>query len=104
MFDVAPSEMLIIGLVALIAIGPKQLPGAMRQAGRWIGKMREIVGHFRAGIDEMIEQAEREESGSAFRAAKEAQIRAEALLAERQAAANAVPAASLTAVGDDRHA
>ena len=38
MFDIGPSELLLIVIVAVIAIGPKELPGALRAAGRWIGQ------------------------------------------------------------------
>ena len=58
MFDVAPSEMLLVAIVALIAIGPKDLPLALRTLGRWMGKMRRMSNHFRAGVDAMIREAE----------------------------------------------
>ncbi len=85
MFDVAPTEMLVIGLVALIAIGPKQLPAAMRLIGQCYGKVREFAGHFRLGIEELMDHAEREERTKAFREAEAARLRSEALLAEQQA-------------------
>lgn len=58
MFDIAPSELLIVAVVALIAIGPKDLPLALRTAGRWMGKVRRVSGHFRAGVETMIREAE----------------------------------------------
>ena len=61
MFDLGAGELLIIVIVAVIVIGPKDIPLAMRTAGRWIGKIRRISGHFRAGIDTMIREAEMEE-------------------------------------------
>jgi sec-independent protein translocase protein TatB len=61
MFDVAPTELLLIGAVAVAVIPPKDLPRAMRFAGQWIGKARGMARHFRTGIDEMIRQAELEE-------------------------------------------
>ncbi|AEI36992.1 Sec-independent protein translocase protein TatB [Zymomonas mobilis] len=61
MFDVAPSELLLVALVALVVIGPKDLPRAMRVVGRWMGKARTLSRHFRSGVDEMIRQAEMEE-------------------------------------------
>jgi sec-independent protein translocase protein TatB len=61
MFDVGASELLLIVIVAVIVIGPKDLPLAMRTAGRWIGKIRRVSGHFRAGIDAMVREAEIEE-------------------------------------------
>lgn len=61
MFDVGPTELLLIVVVAVIVIGPKDLPLALRTAGRWIGKMRKLSGHFRSGLDAMIREAEMEE-------------------------------------------
>ncbi|MFA6219341.1 MAG: Sec-independent protein translocase protein TatB [Erythrobacter sp.] len=61
MFDVGASELLVIVVVAILVIGPKDMPRAMRTAGRWIGKARRMSNHFRAGIDEMIRQAEIED-------------------------------------------
>lgn len=61
MFDIAPSEFLLIAIVAIVVIGPKDLPVALRTAGRWIARMRRVSGHFRAGIETMIREAEMEE-------------------------------------------
>ncbi|MDG5749008.1 Sec-independent protein translocase protein TatB [Qipengyuania sp. XHP0207] len=61
MFDIGAAELLVIVVVAIIVIGPKDMPKAMRTAGRWIGKLRRMSGHFRAGIDEMVRQAEIED-------------------------------------------
>ena len=61
MFDIGPTELLLIVIVAVIVIGPKDLPLALRTAGRWIGKVRKVSGHFRAGLDAMIREAEMED-------------------------------------------
>lgn len=61
MFDIGASELLVIVIVAILVIGPKDMPHAMRTAGRWIGKMRKMSNHFRAGVDEMVRQAEIED-------------------------------------------
>lgn len=61
MFDIGPTELLLIVVVAIIVIGPKDLPLALRTAGRWMGKMRKLSGHFRTGLDAMIREAEMEE-------------------------------------------
>ena len=61
MFDVGASELLLIVIVAIVVIGPKDLPLALRTAGRWIAKIRRVSGHFRAGIETMIREAELEE-------------------------------------------
>jgi sec-independent protein translocase protein TatB len=67
MFDIAPLELLLIVIVAVIVIGPKDLPLALRTAGRWIGKVRKISGQFRAGLDAMIREAEMEEMEKKWR-------------------------------------
>ncbi|BEV01681.1 Sec-independent protein translocase protein TatB [Novosphingobium olei] len=61
MFDVAPSELLLVVIVAIVVIGPKDLPMALRTAGRWIGRIRRVSNHFRSGIETMIREAELEE-------------------------------------------
>lgn len=61
MFDVDASEFLVVVIVAIIAIGPKDMPAALRAAGRFVGKMRRVSGHFRSGIETMIREAEMEE-------------------------------------------
>lgn len=61
MFDIAPSELILVGAVALVVIGPKDLPRAMRFVGQWVGRARGMARHFRSGIDEIIRQAELEE-------------------------------------------
>ena len=59
--DIGASELLLIAVVAVLVIGPKDLPLAMRTVGRWIGKMRRLSAHFRSGMDAMIREAEMEE-------------------------------------------
>lgn len=61
MFDVAPTELLLVAVVALVVIGPKDLPKAMRVVGYWIGRARGLARHFRSGLDAMIREAELEE-------------------------------------------
>ena len=67
MFDIGPTELLLIVIVAVIVIGPKDLPLALRTAGRWIGKIRKVSGHFRAGLDAMVREAEMEEMEKKWR-------------------------------------
>jgi len=76
MFDVAPSELLLVALVALVVIGPKDLPRAMNVVGKWVGRARGMARHFRSGIDEMIRQAELEEMEAKW-SAENARIMAE---------------------------
>ncbi|MFL6859001.1 MAG: Sec-independent protein translocase protein TatB [Allosphingosinicella sp.] len=61
MFGVDSSELLIIAVVALVVIGPKDLPRVMRVVGQWVGRARGMARHFRSGIDEMMRQSEIEE-------------------------------------------
>jgi len=67
MFDIAPMELLLIVIVAVIVIGPKDLPLALRTAGRWLGKIRKVSGHFRSGLDAMVREAEMEEMEKKWR-------------------------------------
>lgn len=61
MFDIAPTELLLVALIALVVIGPKDLPRAMRFVGKWVGKARGMARHFRSGLDTMMREAELEE-------------------------------------------
>jgi sec-independent protein translocase protein TatB len=60
-FDIAPSEFLLVIVVALVVIGPKDLPKAMRVVGHWVGRARAMTRHFRSGIDTMMREAELDE-------------------------------------------
>jgi len=51
----------VVALVALIVIGPKDLPKAMRVVGYWVGKARGVAREFRQGFDSMVREAELEE-------------------------------------------
>jgi sec-independent protein translocase protein TatB len=58
MLDFNFSEMAVVALVALVVIGPKDLPKALRVLGYWVGKARGVARQFRAGFDEMVREAE----------------------------------------------
>lgn len=58
MFDVGWSELLLIGAVALVVIGPKDLPRAMRTLGQWVRRARLMAGQFQRSLDDMITEAE----------------------------------------------
>src|SRR5436305_12220488 len=58
MFGIDSSELLVIFLVALVGIGPKDLPRVMRPVGHWVGRARGMASHFRAGVDNMIRESE----------------------------------------------
>lgn len=61
MFDIGWSELLILLIVALVVVGPKDLPKLMRTAGQWMGKARRMADQFRNSFDEMARQSELEE-------------------------------------------
>jgi len=61
MFDIGWSELLIIGVVAVVVIGPKDLPKVMRAIGIWAGKARSLARDFQGQWDEVMRQAELEE-------------------------------------------
>jgi len=58
MFDIGWSELVIVGVVALIVIGPKELPGVLRMAGQWIGKVRRMAADFQGQFQEAMREAE----------------------------------------------
>ena len=87
MFDIGVGELLVIVIVAVVVIGPKDLPLAMRSAGRGIGKMRRISAHFRSGIDTMVREAELEEMEKKWKAQNEEIMRRSAALTEAEAGA-----------------
>jgi sec-independent protein translocase protein TatB len=61
MFGIDSSELLLVALVALVVIGPKDLPKAMRVVGYWVGRARAVGRQFRQGFDNMVREAELEE-------------------------------------------
>ncbi|MEH3122056.1 MAG: Sec-independent protein translocase protein TatB [Sphingomonas phyllosphaerae] len=71
MFDIAPSEFLLVAFVALVVIGPKDLPKAMRVLGYWVGRARAVGRQFRNGFDEMVREAELEEMEKKWKAENE---------------------------------
>jgi sec-independent protein translocase protein TatB len=68
MFDVAPSEFMLVAALALLVIGPKDLPKVMRVVGKWVGKARAVAGQFRSGFDNMVREAELEEMEKKWKA------------------------------------
>lgn len=71
MFGIDAPELLVIVVVAILVIGPKDLPLALRTAGRWIGKVRRVSNHFRTGLEAMIREAEMEEMEKKWKAQNE---------------------------------
>ncbi|MBN9556297.1 MAG: twin-arginine translocase subunit TatB [Alphaproteobacteria bacterium] len=60
-FDLSWSEILVVLIVALVVVGPKDLPRLMHMMGRWMGKARNMANEFRKSFDEMARQAELDE-------------------------------------------
>ena len=58
MFGLGWGEMVVIGIVALIAIGPKELPTVLRTIGQWMGKVRRMANEFQGQFNEAIREAE----------------------------------------------
>jgi sec-independent protein translocase protein TatB len=61
MFGIDSGELLIIAVVALVVIGPKDLPRVMRTIGNFVGRARGMAKHFRSGLDTMMREADLEE-------------------------------------------
>ena len=87
MFDFGAAERLVLIIVAVLVIGPKDMPGAMRSAGRWIGKVRKVSSHFRTGIDAMVREAELEDMEKKWKAQNEEIMKRSAASAEAAAGA-----------------
>ena len=58
MFGIDSPELLVIAIVALVVIGPKELPGMLRSWGKWMAKARGMAAEFRGHVDEMVRQSE----------------------------------------------
>ena len=58
MFGIDSAELLVIAVVALVVIGPKDLPRVMRTIGNFIGQARGMARHFRSGVDNMLRESE----------------------------------------------
>ncbi|HLX15940.1 MAG TPA: Sec-independent protein translocase protein TatB [Bradyrhizobium sp.] len=72
MFDISWSEFAIIAVVALIAIGPKELPGVLRMVGQWMGKARKMAAEFQSQFQEAMREAEMADLKKSFDEVKEA--------------------------------
>ena len=61
MFGIDSPELLVIAIVALVVIGPKELPNMLRGWGKWMAQMRGMASEFRGHVDEMVRQSELDE-------------------------------------------
>jgi sec-independent protein translocase protein TatB len=72
MFDIGWSELVVIAVVALVAIGPKELPGVLRMLGQWMGKARKMAAEFQGQFQEAMREAEMADLKKSFDEVKEA--------------------------------
>jgi sec-independent protein translocase protein TatB len=71
LFDLSMTELLLIGVVALVVIGPKDLPKALRVAGFWVKKARTLSREFQSSVEQMIREAELDEMRQELKKASE---------------------------------
>ena len=86
MMDIGSTELLMIIIVAIVVIGPKDLPRALYKVGQVIGKAKGVARHFRTGVDAMVREVELEEMEKKWKADNERIMR------EHAAPAPAAPA------------
>ena len=91
MFGVDTTEFLIVAIAALLFIGPKDLPVAMRTVGRWVAKVRGMARHFTSGIETMMREAELEEMEQKWREENERIMREYPSLEQQMTAAETHP-------------
>ncbi len=72
MLDFSWSELILIGIVALVAIGPKELPGVLRTLGQWMGKARKMAAEFQSQFQEALREAEMADLKKSFDEVREA--------------------------------
>lgn len=74
MFDIGWPEMAVIAFVALIVVGPKDLPRVLRSEAQWARKARGLAREFQSGVDDMIREADLEDTKKAIDSAKRMDI------------------------------
>ena len=95
MFDIGWSEMAIMALVALIVIGPRELPHVLRTIGRWVGKARAMAREFQGSFDDMVRDSELDKAGKEFNSLRKVDL--------GQEIGNVIdPAAGTPATGTER--
>ncbi len=70
MFDIGWSEMAVVALIALVVMGPKELPKLMRSLAKWTHKARSMAREFQSGIDDMVREADLDDARKAIESAK----------------------------------
>ena len=102
MFGVDSSELIIVAVLALIFIAPKDLPNALRTVGKWVGQVRSMARHFQSGIDSMIREAELEEMEKKWREENERIMREYPALLEQQKAEAAQPTTTAMSADEEQ--
>jgi sec-independent protein translocase protein TatB len=100
MFDIGWTELLVIGVVALIAIGPKELPGVLRTVGQMMGKVRRMASEFQGQFQEAMREAEMEDLKKQIDSMTEGLDPIDSLRKEVDAAIGDKPAASEVVASD----
>jgi sec-independent protein translocase protein TatB len=77
LFDLSMTELMLIGVVALVVIGPKDLPKALRVAGFWVRKARTLSREFHSSVEQMIREAELDEMRQELKKATEIDLEKE---------------------------
>ncbi len=60
MFDIAWTELLLVAVVAILVVGPKELPGMLRTIGRTIGSLRRMAGEFQSTLNDAVKETEKQ--------------------------------------------
>ncbi len=66
MFDIGWAEMGIVAVIALLVIGPKELPRTMRTVAHWFGKAKSLAREFQSGLDDIVREADLEDARKAL--------------------------------------
>ena len=108
MFDIGWSELLVIAVVAIIVVGPKDLPRLMRTFGQYAGKLRRMAADFQNQFEEAMREAEMEEVRKAMESVRDAtpavDLRAPVMLPKPQAGSAVAASSAAPAVKAGRKA
>ena len=77
MLDLGWSEMALVALVALLVLGPKELPNALRTVALWVRKARKLAREFQSGVDELVREAELDEAKKTLQSASRTNLNRE---------------------------
>ncbi|WP_282608389.1 Sec-independent protein translocase protein TatB [Pelagibius sp. Alg239-R121] len=71
MFDIGWAEMGVVAVIALLVIGPKELPRTMRTVAHWFGKARGLAREFQSGLDDIVREADLDDARTALNATRD---------------------------------